>query len=121
MFTAAGGGIASATDCDDTDAEVGGPALHAVDEDGDGYGTGATVVGCTGPEVSAIEDGDCDADGDGFGAAGSSVTHVVAGNACPPDPAPARSCPRPPRGRSRRAGQTQPRTFRASSAWSSCT
>lgn len=56
-----GDGVFMPTDCDDTDASVGGPAPFWLDEDGDGYGSVAAAV-CPGrPGYVALGEG-CDED-----------------------------------------------------------
>ncbi len=54
------GSVADASDCDDSDAGVGGPLVWFQDDDGDGYGTTSTVA-CTSPGAGAgVLGGDCD-------------------------------------------------------------
>jgi hypothetical protein len=88
------GTIADGTDCDDTDASVGGPSTWYADLDGDGLGDPAsTVDACAQPTGYLADDTDCDdtdasvldgidwyadADGDGFGA-GASVAYACVG------------------------------------------
>ena len=59
-----GDGLPVAEDCDDADAEVGGPSTWFLDADGDGYGhDDYTTESCDEPSGYAAEGGDCD-DGD---------------------------------------------------------
>jgi hypothetical protein len=108
---AAGSGlVADASDCDDTDPNVGNGFLFHADADGDGYGDPAvTAFACTPPTGYVDDDTDCDdtdptvtigtawyvdGDGDGFGAGAPDVECVqpagtvdVAGDCDDADPA----------------------------------
>ncbi|GDX81806.1 hypothetical protein LBMAG42_36170 [Deltaproteobacteria bacterium] len=58
-----GDGLAGTEDCNDADAEIGGPSEWSVDEDGDGFGGNTPVEACERPDSAVEEAGDCD-DGD---------------------------------------------------------
>lgn len=55
-----GDGISRPADCDDDDATIGGEEQWFVDEDGDGYGSSATVARCPGSSGISAVTGDCD-------------------------------------------------------------
>ncbi len=55
-----GDGIVNTTDCDDTDASVGGPGTWYTDADGDGYGDpSAPQSACTQPAGTVTDTSDC--------------------------------------------------------------
>ncbi len=54
-----GDGLVGSDDCDDDNADIGGPVTRYADDDGDGYG-GAEVAACGASEGVVDEAGDCD-------------------------------------------------------------
>ncbi len=55
-----GDGLFSDDDCDDTDAEVGGPTSWYADQDGDSYGAGKATSACDPPSGTVANRKDCD-------------------------------------------------------------
>ena len=55
-----GDGVGFETDCDDDNAQIGGPTTWYVDEDNDSYGAGEAMEGCDPPSRIADNADDCD-------------------------------------------------------------